>query len=801
MKVKILLLIAGVLALSFLKSCAPVEEHTPPSVEITDQFWNRCLETNRLVSIPKMLDDYVGRGQVPNSKLVEAVGYVLANHPDPELEAFIEGLNDRLIESVLPGGKPENWERLLNGELYRAGHFMEAAIAMFEATGNRELLDAAIILADDIDANFGPGKRLEVSQHEEVKIGLLRLYHTTGDEKYLDLARFFLDERGHSRDGRRLYGEYAQDHKPVIEQTEAVGHTVRATYLYTPLAELADITGNTDYKKAAGRIWEDIVYRKMYINGHVGPYRDHESFGDAYELPNVNCWNETCAAIGNVYFHQRLFNLHRDAKYIDVMERILYNAVLTSVSLDGEKYFYQNPLRTFGETARHHWFGPNCCPPNIVRILASLGDYVYARDGRDIYVNLFVGSRAEIENRGQLIEISQQTDYPWDGAVTITITPESSARFPLFVRIPGWTRNQPLPGDLYSYLEKMDNSVVIKVNDQEQPYTLEKGYARLDRNWDRGDKVELYFPMPVRRVISHEEVLDNAGMVALERGPLVYCVEGFDNDGNVMNLSIPDDAVFTPAYTPGLLGGIVTISGTVKAMGRGADQTSVVSNDIEMTAVPYYVWANRGPGDMTVWLARDPSRAIIPPVPTIASRSRVSSSVGEATIEDNYPGRQVPTVAQRFYPSSQSGSAGFEALFNQVTPVNSFDGSSVYFRIRPQTGNQAWVQYDFDSDYEISSSGVYWKDDKQYCSIPESWQLFYKSGDSWLPVENLTPYTVDSDRFNTVRFEPVITDGLRMEITLNGLDYSQGELGPPDGNYLPGDITWYECGIIEWQVE
>ncbi len=801
MKVKTILLCAGVLALASLQSCTPERESTPPVVEVTEGFWSHSLETNRTVSIPKMLEDYQTRGQAPNSKLVEAVGYVLKSHPDPELEAYIDDMTDRLIEPVLPQGKPGKWERLLNGELYQAGHFMEAAIAYYEATGSRKLLDAAIILADDIDDNFGPEKRLQVSQHEEVKIGLLKLYHVTGDEKYLNLARFFLDERGRSGDGRELYGEYAQDHKPVTEQNEVVGHTVRATYLYTPLAELADITGNQDYTLAANTLWEDMVFRKMYINGHVGPYRDHESFGEAYELPNVNCWNETCAAIGNVYFHQRLFNLHRDAKYVDVLERIMYNGVLPSVSLDGEKYFYQNPLRTFGETERHHWFGPNCCPPNIVRMFASFGDYIYAQHGSDIYVNHFAGSKAKINNNGQIIEISQTTDYPWEGDVNIAVSPERPARFTLHVRIPGWARNQPLPGDLYSYMNEQDTPVVLKINDSEVSYSLEKGYARLERQWEEGDRVGLHLPMPVRRVLSHENVLDNQGMVALERGPIVYCVEEFDNDGNVMNLYIPDNTRFTADYRPGMLGGIVTLSGNAEALDRGADQQSIVSKDIEMTAIPYYAWANRGAGEMTVWLARDPSRAVIPPVPTIASQSRVSSSVGEGSIEDNYPGHQVPSVATRFYPSSQSGAAGFEAMFNQVQPVNSFDGSSVYFRIRPQDGNQAWVQYDFDDYYEISTSEVYWKDDKQYCSAPASWHLLYRSGDQWLPVNNHTPYTVNRDSFNNVSFEPVRTNGLRMEITLNGKDFKQGELGPPDGNYLPGDITWYECGIIEWQVE
>lgn len=778
-----------------------LDEISLSDVDISDDFWNPRIENNHRVSFPYMLDRYEQNGGRPNPKLMEAGAYILNKNPDPELQNRLDTNFDKLIEYYIPDGQVREWQRMLNGDLYGAGHFIEASIAYYRATGSEKILNAAKHVADDIFASFGYEKRREVSQHEEIKIALLRLYELTKDKKYMDIARFFLDERGHAHDGRELYGKYAQDHKPVTDQEKAVGHTVRATYLYTPLAHLATLTGDADYINAADRIWEDAVYRKTYLVGHVGTYRDHESFGEAYELPNLNCWNETCAAIGNVFWNYRMFELHRDSRYIDMMEKILYNAVLSGVALDGKEFFYQNPLKTYGGFERHPWFGPNCCPPNVARLIASLGKYIYAKDNEDFYVNLFIGSDIETVLNGKQVYISQETEYPWEGKVKLNISPEEESTFTLNVRIPAWTDNKPMPGDLYAYLDDRETPLIIKLNGEPLLYEEEKGFAVIKREWQKDDIVEIEMAMPVRKVVSHEMVADNAGMIALQRGPVVYCAEALDNNNNVFNLYIPEDAELTAVFNKELLGGIGTVTGKVKVLNRGEDEVSIREKEHKLVAIPYFSWANRDPVAMCVWLAADRSRVILPPVPSIASRAKVTSSCGDCTIEDNYPGGDVPSIAQRFYPSSQAGDIGFQALFDQVEPVNSFDGSSIYLRLRPQSGNKAWVQYDFDREYEISEASVYWKDDKQYCSMPRSWYLEYKSGDTWLPVINNTDYTVEKDRYNTVSFEPLAAEGLRLNITLNGIDFMKGDLGPPDGNYLPENTTWYECGIIEWSVK
>lgn len=805
MKINALIIVALLLTLA---GCNDIGKGDEPSVDlrevgltevrIGDGFWRNWVDNNIKVSVPAMLDAYENMERAPDPKLIEAVGYILLTNPDVSLQARMDVDNEKLIARMIPGGKPRAWKNLLNGEMYSAGHFMEAAVSYFNATGNRRMLDVAIMLADDIDANFGPGKRLDVSQHEELKIGLLKLYGVTGDEKYMKLAEFFMDERGRQGNGRQLYGEYAQDHKPVVEQEEAVGHTVRATYLYTPLAELAMLTGRQDYIDASDRLWEDATLRKTYLTGSIGSYRDMEDYGVAYELPNLDTWNETCASIGNIFWNHKMFLLHGDGKYVDMVEKVLYNGFLSGLSVDGTSYFYQNPLKTYGGFGREPWFGPNCCPPNIVRLIGSLGKYIYATDNKSLYVNLFIGSSVSTRVGGSPVSLKQETAYPWDGNIRLTVGEGTDNRFALKIRIPGWTGSDPVPASLYSFEGETAPAPVIKVNGKPVKATVAKGYAVADRKWKEGDIVEIDFPMPVRRVIAHEAVIDNRGMVALQRGPLVYCLEETDNGGGIMDIILPENVKYSISTAD--IGGWVTIvSGKALKVSRNPEGERVTS-DTEFTAIPYYAWANRGRGAMTVWIAADASRAELPPVTSIASTSRVSSSVGEGMLADNYPGGKVPHVAVRFYPSAQSGSAGLKAVNDQLVPANSFDGSSTYLSLRPQQGDAAWVQYDFAGTETISSSEVYWKDDKQTCLMPESWQLLYREGNRWIPVKNLTAYTVEKDRFNKVDFEPVTTSGLRLEIKLKGQLFRKGELGPPDGNYMPEDTMWYEAGVIEWIV-
>jgi hypothetical protein len=492
--------------------------------------------------------------------------------------------------------------------------------------------------------------------------------------------------------------------------------------------------------------------------------------------------------------------LTQDARYVDVLERTLYNAFLVGVSLDGKTYLYQAPLRAYGSFAREKWFGPNCCPPNVARLLPQVGGLIYAVGDRSLYVNLYVGSDARVKLGDTTAAIVQQTQYPWEGTVRLTLNLQTPATFALFLRVPGWARNQPVPGGLYRYLPAPESNVELRINGVAADYTLEKGYAKIERQWKGGDTVQLSLPMQVRRVLAAEQVAEDRGMVALERGPLVYCAEQADNPGGGFRLLLPDDASMKFSFRQDLLGGIGAIEGRALALSRAANRTEITRTPADFTAIPYFAFGNRNPGEMTVWLARAASKAVVAPAPTIASTSRASSSCGNGTVADNYPGHKPPTTERRFYPNSQDGSGGIRAISDQLEPVNSEDGSAPFLRLRPQSGDRAWVQYDFARPASVSSVEVYWKDDKQVCVLPRAWQLLYWEGGDWKPVQSKGPYPVARDQFNRLDFDPVLTSGLRIEIQLQGKLYKKGDLGPPDGNYLTEDLTWHECGIIEWRV-
>jgi hypothetical protein len=767
-------------------------------VQVTDAFWTPRLENNRTVSILTLWDKFDQMGRNPDLRLIEAACYELAKKPDAALRSRIDGQLDAIIAHIR--SRKHKWSSKGDGELLYAGNFLEASVAYYEATGSRKLLDVAIEIADDLDSTFGPDKRHDISNHEGIKLGLVRLYRCTGNEKYLKLARFFLDSRGNSAGRTVMYGPYAQDQESVKSQTRAVGHCVRATYLYIPLTDIAALTDDPEYAQADERIWEDAVSKRMFLTGGFGSYRHEENFGDDYDLPNVACWNEICAAYGTTLWNDKLFLLRQDAKYADVMERTLYNALLVGVSEAGDTYLYQAPLKTYSGFARQRWFGPNCCPPNLARLLPQLGRLIYAQNDKSIYINLFVGSRANLKLGDTGVGIVQETRYPWDGAVNLTLNPSAPTKFTLFLRIPGWAEDLPVPSQLYSYLPAPHPAYSLTLNGTPLTVAVEKGYARIEREWKSGDSVQLNLPMPVRRVLANESVADDRGMVALERGPIVYCVERADNPEGVFNLLIPDNAELQFAYRGDVLGGVGEIVGNAIALSRGTDRVSLVRKQRKFTAIPYYAFGNRGSGEMAVWLARDESKTVVPPPPTVASTARASSSVGNGTVAEEYPGHHPPTFEERLYPNSQDGSGEISAVYNQVEPVNSEDGSSRFLRIHPQSGDRAWVQYDFVKPTKVSSVEVYWKDDKQYCVLPQAWRLLYKAGSDWKPVETSDPYGVAKDRFNKVAFRPVTTSGLRLEIRLQGRTYRTGDLGPPDANYLQQDLTWYEGGVIQWRV-
>jgi len=626
------------------------------NVRIDDSFWSPRIRANRERTLPVeyeqckdtgridafALDWQPGRQPKPHyfwdsdvAKWVEAASYSLSQYPDPALERLLEEVIALIVSAQQPDGylnvyftvvEPEKrWKKLgVNHELYCAGHLIEAAVAHYEATGKRQLLDAMCRYADYIGAVFGrgEGQLRGYCGHEEIELALVKLYRATGKADYLRLAQYFVDERGQqpnyfvlneqreqSREEMALYGEdfaYCQAHKPVREQSEVVGHAVRAMYLYCAMADLAGELGDASLLAACERIWRHLCDKNMYVTGGIGSSRHNEGFTRDYDLPNDTAYAETCAAIGFVMWNHRLLQLDCDSRYADMMERALYNGVISGVSLDGTRFFYENPLASLGSHRRSAWFDCACCPPNVARLLASLGQYVYSVNGAgdSIAAHLYVQGRAQIEAAGQTIILEQTHEYPWDGRISLTVTPERTAGFELRLRIPAWCKQATLRingveaviGD-----ESANRSAALDVQ-------LRKGYAVMRRVWQPGDVVELDLNMPVQRVYSHPRVRPNVGLVALQRGPVVYCLEQADNGANLETLSLPADAPLKVAFAPELLGGIAVIRGEAKRIGSGEwagdlyDQTRPQTEPALITAIPYSHWDNRDGGEMLVWL-------------------------------------------------------------------------------------------------------------------------------------------------------------------------------------------------------
>jgi uncharacterized protein len=608
-------------------------------VQITDHFWLPKIETNRTATIPASfrkceemgrMDNFLiagghmeggVKGEMPFDdtdvyKIIEGASYSLTTFPDPDLDAYVDSVIDliaigqeedgylttyKTIDTTkspawwCPGGS--RWEHLdCSHELYNSGHLFEAAAAHFRATSKRNFLDIALRNADLLVSVFGPGKKVEVPGHQIVETGLIKLYLITQKPEYLALARFFLDARGDST-RRKIWGPYNQDHKTVIQQEEAVGHAVRAAYMYAGMTDIAALYNDDAYQKAVNTIWNNVVTKKIYLTGGIGARHDGEAFGDNYELPNLTAYNETCAAIANVYWNYRLFLLHGDAKYMDVLERTLYNGVISGVSLEGTTFFYPNPLEcdmeyrfnSGGSLTREPWFDCSCCPTNMCRFMPSVPGYIYARQEHVLYVNLFVESQTETKLENALVVVQQKTDYPWSGDVRILVSPRKKALFTVKVRIPGWSVNKPLPGDLYRYTNPSENKPELAINGEKTAFSEEKGYAVLTRTWSPGDEILVSLPMEVRKVKAHEQVADNRGKVALERGPVVYCVEETDNP-HIHELTVTGNTLFSCEYHPELLAGVEVI----KASGPTENE--------HFTAIPYYVWNNRGANRMKVWL-------------------------------------------------------------------------------------------------------------------------------------------------------------------------------------------------------
>lgn len=623
----------------------PIDPVPFTSVKVTDNFWGQRLQASREVTIPLAFSKCEETGRYENFvkaahpndtykvegfsfddtdvyKTIEGASYSLQTYPDKKLQKYIDSVLVIVAGAQEPDGylytartmnpkHPHNWagkERWvavenLSHEFYNLGHMIEGAVAHYQATGKRNFLDIAIKYADCVcrEIGNGPQQKKYVPGHQIAEMALVKLYMATGDKKYLDQAKFFLDTRGYT--SRK--DAYSQAHKPVVEQDEAVGHAVRAVYMYSGMADVAAITGDSSYIKAIDKIWDNIVSKKIYITGGIGARHAGEAFGNNYELPNLSAYCETCAAIGNVYMNYRLFLLHGDAKYFDVLERTLYNGLISGVSLDGGSFFYPNPLSSNGKYSRKPWFGCACCPSNVSRFIPSLPGYVYAVKNDQVYVNLYLSNKAELKVDKKKILLEQETSYPWNGDIRLKIT-QGNQDFTMKLRIPGWVRGNVLPSDLYSYADNQKPAYQVSVNGQTVESDVNDGYLSIARKWKKGDVVEVHFDMIPRIVKANPKVEADHGRVAVERGPIVYCAEWPDNRFNVHSILLNQHPQFKVTDKPELLYGIRQI--TTDAQALSYDKAGkLVTKDVELTLIPYYAWAHRGEGDMEVWLPIDVS--------------------------------------------------------------------------------------------------------------------------------------------------------------------------------------------------
>ncbi len=758
-------------------------------VHVEDGFWTPRLEVNRTVTIPYCFEKCEETDRISNFekaagmkqgkhegiyfndsdvyKIMEGAAYSLQVFPETMMRLYLDTLIDIMAAAQwedgylytfysVPRRQPEKlWTDVQSKhEQYCVGHMYEAAVAHYQVTGDKSFLDVATANADLICDVFAPGKRTDPPGHQEIEIGLCKLYRATGDEKYLDEAKFFLDQRG--RKGNRgpkgdqgLYGTYSQDHKPVTEQTRAVGHSVRAAYLYTGMADVAALTGDMDYIKAIDAIWKDVVDTKLYITGGIGAAGGHEGFGGHYELPNLTAYCETCASIANVLWNHRMFLMHGDARYIDVLERTLYNATLSGISMKGDRFFYPNPLESTGGHARSPWFGCACCPSNVARFIPSVPGLAYAHKGDDVYVNLFIGGKTTIETQHRKVTLTQTTEYPWDGRVRLTVDPDSSGAFAVLLRVPGWAQNEPVPSDLYRFLETVDRKPTIKVNGKRIALQIEKGFVRLERTWEDGDKIELDLPMPVRRIIANDKVEADRGKVAIQRGPLVYCLEGPDNDGQVLNRVLADDTKLKTKFRPDLLNGVMTISGKARGAKRQLDGSITTNSQKPFMAIPYYAWAHRGRSSMTVWPARTAEAARPEPADTLTYISKTTASYVHVSLD---------------------------AIKDQIVPKRSSDSSARQLDFWPHKGTTEWIQFEWEDKHELSNVKVYWFDDSGHggCRVPKSWRVLHRDAKgNFKPVKNTSAYGTKKDTFNKVTFEPIETDAIKIEIVLEK-DWASG---------------------------
>jgi DUF1680 family protein len=753
-------------------------------VKIQDSFWAPRRETNRVASIPFSLRKLEEAGNLENMRLaargatngfrgpvfmdsdlykaLEAASYSLATDPDPALEKQVDEIISLMAAAQQPDGyldthfivkEPgKRWTNLRDWhELYCAGHMFEAAAAHYQATGKKTFLNIATRYADYIDSVFGPApKRLGYPGHPEIELALVKLWRATGNQRYFELARFFVENRGrkffateHHTPLDKYDGSYWQDDVPIYEHQNIKGHAVRAAYLMSGVTDVATQTGDERLLSMLDRVWRNTTERNEYITGGIGPSAHNEGFTVDYDLPNLTAYQETCATVALAQWAHRLALLYGDAHYADVVERALYNGVLSGVSLDGTKFFYVNPLESAGTHHRSPWFGCACCPPNVTRTLAALGGYAYAANADSLYVNLYIQGSARAKVGDTAVALKVTTEYPWDGKVALELTPAARAKFSLRLRVPGWCQN---------------TSVKVNRRAVKTP-VIERGYLVLDREWKRGDRVELTLPMPVERVAANPHVKADEGLLAIQRGPIVYCLEQCDQAEPLAALWLSAGAELKAAREPGLLGGVVTITGEARSVPeqpwrRSLYQPAAPARRVALKAIPYYAWDNREAGAMKVWLPISPT---VLPARELEAKAKVTVSFANDNCQP------------------QGINDGLEPKSSGEQPAN-------LCHWWPHKGTAEWAQYSWKTPVQVSGARVYWFDDtgRGECRLPASWRIEYLAAGNWSPVAATEAYAVTKDQWCAVRFAPVKTTALRLAVQL-----------PPN----------FATGVHEWKVD
>jgi uncharacterized protein len=751
-------------------------------VRIEDSFWAPRQETNRLASIPVNLAMLEKSGNIRNLELaaekatngftgpvfmdsdvykaLEAASYSLATHPDPALEEQLDAIISKLARAQQPDGyldtyfivkEPDKrWTNLRDWhELYCAGHLFEAAVAHYQATSKRTFLAVATKLADHIDSVFGPGKRMGYPGHPEIELALVKLWRVTGEQRYFNLARFFVENRGrkyfaeeHHEPLDRYDGTYWQDDVPICDHRNIKGHAVRAAYLLSGATDVASETRDPALLAMVNRVWRNTTEKNLYLTGGIGPSASNEGFTADYDLPNLTAYQETCASVALAQWNHRLALLYGDARFADVVERSLYNGVLAGVSLDGTRFFYVNPLESAGTHHRAPWFGCACCPPNAARTIASLGGYAYAVSDDALWVNLYIQGSASASIQGRNVTLQVKTDYPWDGQVVLKPQLERPARFELRLRVPGWC-----------------HGATVSVNGQKETApALERGYLVLARTWSNADVVELNLPMPVERVAANPHVKEDVGQLALQRGPLVYCLEACDQGEPLASLYLPPGVELQARKDSSLLGRIVVVQGTAYVAGEqdwahALYQPVAAPQRVPITAVPYYAWDNRKAGAMKVWLPMTP---VTRPAGGLESQAKVTLSF-------------------------VSGNCQPWGINDAIEPKSSGEQPAALCHWWPHKGKAEWAQYTWKKPVSVAGASVYWFDDtgRGACRLPESWRIEYLDGGDWKPVAAKTKYSIAKDKWCDVRFEPVSTTALRLALRLQ-----------PD----------WAAGVHEWKV-